>query len=232
MEKPLIVFLDTETTGLTDTDRLVQISYKVWKTNETGTELFKPPEGVEIAFEATAVHHITRKMVADKPAFQSSEIKKRLEELFAQGAIMVAHNALFDMGIISLEDLKPQKHICTLKVARFLDEKAELTNHKLQYLRYAYDLEVEGKAHDAEGDVAVLEKLFEHLLKDVSLEKMAEISAVPSLIRRFSFGKYNGELVIDVLKKDRGYLEWFLKTKQEASPIDEDWIYTLTEVLK
>ncbi len=230
--EPTIVFLDTETTGIEATDRLVQISYKVWKTNETGTELFKPPEGVELSFEATSVHHITKKMIADKPLFADSAMKRRLEELFAQGAIMVAHNALFDLGIISAEGLKPQKHICTLKVARFLDEKAELTNHKLQYLRYAYDLDVEGKAHDAEGDVAVLEKLFEHFLKDISLEKMIEISSVPSLIRRFSFGKYNGDLVSDVLQKDRSYLEWFLKTKKEASPLDEDWIYTLLEVLK
>lgn len=99
-EKP-IIFLDTETTGLTDKDRLVQISYKVWKTDEEGTELFKPPEGIELSFEATSIHHITRAMVADKPTFVESEMKKRLEELFAQGSIMVAHNALFDMGVIA-----------------------------------------------------------------------------------------------------------------------------------
>jgi len=232
MNEPLIVFLDTETTGLTDKDRLVQIAYKVWKTDEEGVELFKPPAGVELSYEATSVHHITRAMVSDKPLFGESKMKKRLQELFEQGAIMVAHNALFDMGIISLEGLKPQKHICTLKIARYLDEKAELTNHKLQYLRYAYELDVDGKAHDAEGDVMVLEKLFEYFLKNLSLEKMIEISSMPSLIRRFSFGKYSGDLVMDVLKKDRGYLEWFLKTKQEASPLDEDWVYTLKEALK
>lgn len=230
-EKP-IIFLDTETTGLTDKDRLVQISYKVWKTDEEGTELFKPPEGIELSFEATSIHHITRAMVADKPTFVESEMKKRLEELFAQGSIMVAHNALFDMGVIASEGLVPQKHICTLKVARHLDEEAKLTNHKLQYLRYAYDLDAEGQAHDARGDVAVLEKLFEFFLKDVSLEEMIEISGRPSLIRRFSFGKYKGELVEDILKKDREYLEWFLETKKKEHPLNEDWVYTLTEILK
>lgn len=232
MSEPLIVFLDTETTGLTDKDRLVQISYKVWQKDEEGTELFCPPEGVELSYEATSVHHITRAMVADKPLFSESSMKKRLEELFSQGGIMVAHNALFDMGIIASEGLVPQKHICTLKVARHLDEKAELTQHKLQYLRYAYDLDVDGKAHDARGDVAVLEKLFEFFLKNTSLEEMIEISSKPSLIRRFSFGKYKGDLVVDVLKKDREYLEWFLETKKKENPLNEDWIYTLTEVLK
>ncbi|MFZ3020367.1 MAG: 3'-5' exonuclease [Minisyncoccia bacterium] len=230
--EPLIVFLDTETTGLTEKDRLVQISYKVWNTDESATEIFNPPEGVELTYEATSVHHITREMVKGKPAFMGSQMWKRLDELFKQGAIMVAHNALFDLGIISSEGLKPQKFVCTLKVARYLDEKAELTNHKLQYLRYAYNLDVNGRAHDAEGDVAVLEKLFEHLLKDVSLEKMIEISSQPSLIRRFSFTKHKGELVSDVLKNDRSFLEWFLSVKSKENPIDEDWVYTLTEALK
>ncbi len=233
MNKEKIIFLDTETTGLTEKDRLVQIAYKLWDTGESGTELFKPPVGVELAFEATAVHHITRKMVSDKPLFAGSDLSKRIQELFNDGYIMVAHNALFDLGIIATENLKPQKFICTLKVARYLDEKSEHTNHKLQYLRYAYDLEVEGKAHDAEGDVAVLEKLFEFFLKEMPIEKMIEVSLNPSVIRKFSFGKYKGDLVTDVIAKDRPYLEWFLDTKKkDPKPGDEDWIYTLTEILK
>ncbi len=232
MEKPLIVFLDTETTGVEATDRLIQVSYKVRSTGETDTQLFCPPEGVILTLEATSVHHITRKMIADKPFFTNSKMKERLQELFSEGAIMVAHNAIFDIGVIRMEGLEPQKHICTLKIARFLDSKGEMANHKLQYLRYACDLEVEGKAHDAEGDVAVLEKLFEYFLNKLTIEEMLEISAKPSFIRRFSFGKYKGELVSDVAKKDKDYLRWFLETKKQDEAKDEDWIYTLTEVLK
>lgn len=230
MSESKIVFLDTETTGLGETDRLVQISYKVKGTDEKGTELFRPPEGVELSFEATSVHHITRSMVADKPLFSESQMKKRLAELFDDGAIMVAHNALFDLGMIKAEGLLPKQYICTYKVARFLDENLEMANHKLQYLRYAYNLEIDGRAHDAEGDVAVLEKLFERLLRDVPLEKMIDISVNPSFIKRFSFGKHKGELVEEVAKTDKDYLEWLLDTKKREGK-DEDWIYTLTKVL-
>jgi DNA polymerase III epsilon subunit-like protein len=232
MKEPTIVFLDTETTGIEATDRLVQVSYKVRGTGETDTELFSPPEGVELTLEATSVHHITKKMLADKPFFANSKMKDRLNELFKSDTIMVAHNAMFDIGVLKMEGLEPHKFICTLKVARFLDPKAEMTNYKLQYLRYAYDLDVEGKAHDAEGDVAVLEKLFEHFSKTLTIQEMLDISAKPSFIRKFPFGKYKGELVADVSKKDRDYIRWFLETKKQDESKDEDWIYTLNEVLK
>jgi uncharacterized protein (DUF3820 family) len=60
---------------------------------------------------------------------------------------------------------------------------------------------------------------------------MVDISAKPVLIRKFTFGKYNGELLVEVLKKDRGYLEWLQKTKKQEGG-DEDWLYTLQEFLK
>src|SRR5690242_18369429 len=119
--EPIIVFLDTETTGVEATDRLIQVSYKVRETGENDTQLFSPPEGVILTLEATSVHHITKKMLADKPFFTNSKMKERLQELFNTDAIMVAHNAMFDIGVLRMEGLEPKKNICTLKVARFLD---------------------------------------------------------------------------------------------------------------
>ncbi len=231
MKEPKIIFLDTETTGLTDKDRLVQLSYKVWKTDEDSTELFRPPEDVELSFEASSVHHISRAMVADKPLFSESPMKVRLAELFSEDSIVVAHNAAFDLSILKSEGLIPAKYICTLKVARFLDDEAVLSQHKLQYLRYAHGIEVEGQAHDARGDVAVLEKLFEFYLNKMDLQQMMEVSGKPSIIKRFSFGKYKGLTVAEVLQNDREYLEWFLATKKKETPQNEDWIYTLTQIL-
>jgi len=43
--------------------------------------------------------------------------------------------------------------------------------------------------------------------------------------------KYVDRLVEDIAKEDRGYLEWFLRTKEEEGT-DEDWIYTLKHYLK
>ena len=41
----------------------------------------------------------------------------------------------------------------------------------MQYLRYFLDIEIEATAHDAMGDVLVLEKLFERLLAKIMKEE-------------------------------------------------------------
>jgi exodeoxyribonuclease X len=49
---------------------------------------------------------------------------------------------------------------------------------------------------------------------------MIEISKTPSIIRTFKFGKYNGQKIEDVVKVDRGYLEWLLKQKSDALKVE------------
>ena len=66
---------------------------------------------------------------------------------------------------------------------------------------------------------------------DEPIKEMIEISSLPSIIKTFNFGKYNGQSVADVGKSDSGYLEWLLKSKLENSPDDEDWIFTLKTCL-
>jgi len=229
-----IIFLDTETTGINTTDYLCQLAYKTG--DEIFCELYKPP--IKIPAEASAVTHISNKMVDDKPGFKESAdytpLKTMLED---ENSIMVAHNAKFDVGMIVKEGINPKNVICTLRVARALDTENKLPQHKLQFLRYYLDIDIEAQAHDALGDVLVLEKLFERLFDKIKTEKnisdeevlkeMLDISARPSLMGMFSFGKYNGKTVAEVAGTDRGYLEWFLNTKEKDSPDDEDWIYTL-----
>ncbi len=231
-----LLFLDTETTGNEEGDHLCQVAYSDGSTRKSA--LFKPP--VPISFESMAVHHITEKMVAGKPKFQFSVEYKELHEKFHDGeTIFIAHNAPFDLKMLKKEGLIPDYSIDTLRLARFLDPEEKIPSYRLQYLRYFLDLEINEvvTAHDALGDVIVLEKLFERLFKKciemnegdetLALEQMMKISSEPSLIRSFKFGKYNGTLVADVAVKDLGYLEWLLKQKLETSPDDEDWIYTL-----
>ena len=246
-----IIFFDTETTGVNNTDFLCQLAYKIYSpgraNNETFCELYKPE--IKIPPEASAVHHITNKMVENKIPFQKSADFKKIKNLFEdKNSILVAHNAKFDLSIIKNEGINPKKIICTLRVARALDKENKLPQHKLQFLRYFLNIEIEAEAHNALGDVLVLEKLFERLFEKIKkapikigvptevgkelsdeevLEKMIEISSKPSLMYSFSFGKHAGKTVADVTKVDRGYLQWFLETKEKENPEDEDWIYTL-----
>ncbi|MCC7160624.1 3'-5' exonuclease [Candidatus Nomurabacteria bacterium] len=234
-----LIFFDTETTGNEEKDFLVQIAYK--SGNEIFTGLYKPE--IKIPPEASAVHHITNKMVEDKPSFKESEDSKKIKQLFEdKNSIVVAHNAPFDLMIIKKENIIPNKFICTLRVARELDPEGKIERYNLQYLRYLLEIEVEAVAHDAMGDVLVLEKLFErlknkimkekNLTEEKAIEKMIEISSHPSLLRTFSFGKHNGKKIEEVLATDRGYLEWLLAQKLESDQIEDDWIYTLKHHLE
>ncbi len=234
-----IIFFDTETTGNTENDFLVQIAYRM--DNENFSGLYKPE--AKIPPEASAVHHITNKMVADKPAFQASEDFVKIKTLFEdKDSVLVAHNAPFDKMIIKKEGIEPENFICTLRLARYLDPEEKIERYNLQYLRYLLEIEVDATAHDALGDVLVLEQLFERLKKKImttegldeeqAIKKMIEVSSHPSLLRTFKFGKYNGQKIEEVLKSDRGYLEWLLAQKKNGDTLDEDWIYTLEHYLK
>lgn len=246
-KKQRLIFFDTETTGNEEKDFLVQIAYK--SGTETFNGLYKPE--IKIPPEASAVHHITNKMIADKKSFKESGDQAKIKKLFEdENSVVVAHNAPFDLMIIKKEDIVPKKFICTLRVARELDTESKIDRYNLQYLRYLLDLDVEATAHDALGDVMVLEKLFDRLYKKIQeeiqknplalkgtppsqagedpvIEKMIEISSHPSIFRTMNFGKHNGKKIEEVLKTDRGYLEWLLAQKLESDQIEDDWIYTL-----
>ncbi len=67
----------------------------------------------------------------------------------------------------------------------------------------------------------------ENLSENEAIEKMIEISSHPTILKTINFGKYNGQEIKEIAQKDRGYLEWLLRQKEESDQIDEDWIYTL-----
>jgi DNA polymerase III epsilon subunit-like protein len=235
-----LLFCDTETTGALGEDRLCQVAFK-FNDIEQHEGLFKPPLPIKIV--AMAVTHITNEMVEDKPAFQGSFIHTRITELLNGGAVLVAHNAEFDLRMLKYENVVPcAPHICTLKLARHIDKGGKYENHQLQYLRYFYGLKIEADAHSAMGDVLVLEAVFyelmEELLKmeginmDEAVIRAIEISKLPSEFRLFNFGKYNGKTIAEVARYDRPYIEWLLNAKLAKPENEEAWIYTLTKALQ
>jgi exodeoxyribonuclease X len=232
-----LLFLDTETTGTDLTrDRLCQISYQTKDGIQTG--LFKPP--VPISVKAMSITHITNEMVADQPSFQESPMYAELEKLL-DNHILVAHNAPFDVAMLTAEGLKISNYICTLRLVSHLDQDASIPEYNLQYLRYFLKLNVtNANAHDAEGDVLVLAALFDRLMKKMlettpdqteALNQMIAISQQPFLRRIFKFGKYRGAKISDIAQQDPGYLEWLLQQKiADGDPNDPDtqtWIYSL-----
>ena len=180
-----------------------------------------------------SITHITNKMVENAEAFSQSEMKRELESLLKNG-VLVAHNALFDIAMLKAEGLEVPRFIDTLRVTRYLDPDNKIPEHNIQYLRYFLELEVPGTAHDAKGDVNVLEALFKRLYTKLpDIEKMIEISSRPTLFKNFIFGKYKGKPIAEVQKTDRRYMEWLLNTMLASEQdTDEDWIYTLKTYLR
>lgn len=232
-----LIFLDTETTGIDPlVDRLVQVAYK--HKNTLVSSYFKPP--VPISVKSMSISHITNKMVEDKEPFSTSLMKKDLESLLKDN-ILVAHNAGFDMDILYKEGIKVEKFIDTLKVVRYLDEDNQIPEYGLQYLRYFLEFDIEASAHDAVGDVLVLEKLFGYLFnrmyektpdENLVIEQMIDISSKPLLFKLFNYGKHKGKKIEEVLSYDKSYLEWMLEQKLNSEYYDEDWIFTLKHHLK
>ena len=116
-------------------------------------------------------------------------------------------------------------------MCRYLDKNGVIPKYNLQYLRYYLGLEIEAKAHDALGDILVLEGLFSRLnakfqnndkLHD-PVQEMINISNNPVLIPRMPYGKHKGVLFTEV---PRDYLEWL-----SGTDLDEDMAYTVKHYL-
>jgi len=213
----MLIYLDTETTGLNDNDRLCQVAYKTKQ--ETVCEYFKPP--LPISIDAMAVNHITNKMVANKPPFIGSPTYQKLKKLFdSPENIVVAHGADYDINMLKREGLNPTRHICTRKLIHAVGDRYEMEKHNLQFLRYYFDIEFENEiiAHDALGDIIVLEQVFiniyEHFYKTKDKTKnqmiieFEKISNLPVLLTKIPFGKYEGKSFTYIADNDIGYLQW------------------------
>lgn len=228
------LFLDTETTDSDEKARLIQLAFKEAGTEEIVNELFKPP--VPISIDAMSVHHITNEMVAEKPAFEVSETRKRLIALL-QERILVAHSAPFDIRILANEGVQTPAFINTLRVARHVVDSPK---HSLQYLRYFLQLNTKGQAHDAAGDVMVLESLFNHLvtvvrdrfqltLQQEVTEKMFELTQTPILLKTLSFGPHKGVPLEALVFTNKDYLRSLLVSEKQRPPHEqnEDLLHTL-----
>ncbi len=228
-----LLFLDVETTGLGEEDRLIEVGYRA-EGYYPISQRFKAAVPVKIG--AMAVNHITNAMLENCESFEDSLMKQDIVGFAAAGAVLVAHNAPFDLKMLEKEGIVFDKFIDTKKMSHALDLDMDMESHRLQYLRYYYGVELpNAEAHTAEGDISVLEAVFVALrerLGNPSIEELIELSARPVLYTKFKFGKYNGNYIADVASVNPGYLEYLLSEKKKSSDVNEvDWIYTLEHYL-
>jgi len=240
------VLFDTETTGNQENDRIIQIGAMIVHNREK-IELFDElcSASVPISIEAMEVHNITPDLIEDKAPFSETAFAKAVEHYNSPENYLIAHNIKFDLGMLEKEGfVNRYTLIDTVRVAKHLlpDSPA----HRLQYLRYALELyktesaEAEKigitiKAHDAIGDVLVMKLLLSRLVQltqerfpgENPMQKMAQLTQTPVLIKTFKFGKYKDRDIEEVSREDMGYLQWMYKNLE----LDEDMQYTLKQYL-
>ncbi len=151
------VSFDTETTGLSPiAARLVELSGVKFRLGDDKVETFSQlidPE-CDIPHEASAVHGITQEMVADCPKF-SQVVPQFFEWINNDQAVLVAHNAPFDVGFLRVAFAKLKMDIPTHYVLDTLTLTRQLLtdapNHQLGTIVQFLELE-QGGYHRALAD--------------------------------------------------------------------------------
>jgi len=235
----MLIFLDIETTGLEQIDKLCSVGLINKDTKEYRYELIN--EGKKIPALASSINHITNEMIKDKPLFIESDIYEYLMKYNSSENTLVGHNVKFDLEKLSSSGLIWKGDIIdTLRVTKHLIPECELFS--LQVLRYElklYRREEQEKsklgikdalfAHNALSDALVDKLLFDYLLDMTTVEEMKELSFKNVLIQKFGFGKHKGKYIEEVCMSDRSYLEWILNS---AVDIDEDMKYSINYFLQ
>lgn len=160
------VAFDVETTGLPRTSWPVEIGARRYHDDGAISEfqtLVNP--GVRIPQEVVRIHGITDDLVAGAPSVRSA-----LERFFsfAEGAVLVAHNAAFDAGIVAYGSARSGLRIPELalhdsvRIARRV--LPHLWSYRLSALRRILRLET-GAEHRALPDAQAVGLLMERLLR-------------------------------------------------------------------
>jgi DNA polymerase-3 subunit epsilon len=177
LEAPRYVVFDLETTGLRPSrgDAIVQIG-AVLLENGTETACFDTlvHPGRAIPPVSTRYHGITDAMVADAPGVPAALAAFRD---FARGAVLVAHNAAFDMTVLAAAAERgaprlPNPALCSMLLARWLDPREP--DVSLDGLCGRAGLVIEHR-HRALGDARATAALWMALLARASARGVADL---------------------------------------------------------
>lgn len=226
-----IVFFDLETTGVdTATDRIVEIS--LVKIGVDGTKSVKTrrinPE-MHIPESATEVHGITDEDVKDEPTFR--QIAKSLAA-YIEGCDFGGFNSnRFDLPMLVEEFMRAGVDV-DFRKRKFVDVQTIFHRKEQRTLVAAYkfycgkDLE---NAHSAEADTMATYEVLEAQIErypDIgdTVEQLAEFSTTSSNVdfagrialndkgvEVFTFGKYRGQSVEEIFRKEPSYYNWMME---------------------
>ncbi|MFV0566219.1 MAG: exonuclease domain-containing protein [Flavobacteriaceae bacterium] len=229
LTKP-ICFFDLETTGVNiTTDRVVEISIlKIFPNGKEESKTWLVNPTIKIPKEVTAIHGISDTDVVDKPTFK--EIAKDVYNMIKDSDLGGFNSNRFDIPLLAEELLRAE---IDFDMKNRLAVDVQTIFHKMEQrtLSAAYKFycnKTLDDAHSAEADTkATFEVLKAQVEKYGEIENdikfLAEFSSRKQFAdfagfivfnkegeECFSFGKYKGQKVEDILQSDPGYFGWIL----------------------
>lgn len=178
---PPITVFDTETTGLDPNKghRIVEIAAVRIENGiileDTPFSSFVNPER-DIPWEAKQINHISDEDVANAPTIMTV-----LPEFltFAQGSILVAHNAQFDMGFLTVEKefcwgyVDLPECLCTMRLSQNLYPSA--FRHNLDVISERFQMPLPENRHRALPDVIQTAKVLLKMIEQNKIMSMDEL---------------------------------------------------------
>ncbi|RNF33163.1 3'-5' exonuclease [Paracoccus methylarcula] len=181
------VVFDTETTGLEPSDRIVQIAgLRIARGRLTGErfETLVDP-GRPIPPGASAVHGITDRMVADAPGMRGA---LTAFHHFAEDAVLVAHNAPFDMGMLRAAEPETGLHFDHRVLDTVLLSAMVWGGgvaHTLDALAERLDIVIPpDRRHSAMGDATATAEIFLRLIPALEAKGITRFEEVTAEARR------------------------------------------------
>ncbi|MDY0781150.1 exonuclease domain-containing protein [Tenacibaculum sp. IB213877] len=227
LSKPL-VFFDLETTGVNiATDRIVEISIlKVFPNGNKESKTWLVNPEVEIPEASTAIHGITNEKVVTEPTFK--ELAPKVFEMIADADLAGFNSNRFDIPLLAEEllragidfDMEDKKAIDVQVIFHKKEQRTLSAGYKFYCGKDLDD------AHSAEADTKATYEILKAQLKmyddiENSVEALSEFSSHRERAdfagfilfndnqeEIFSFGKYKGRTVEEVLKENPGYNSW------------------------
>lgn len=172
-----LVFLDTETTGLSPRfgDRMVEIALARFRGDamENFFETLLNPER-SISPGAARIHGISDRDVTDAPRFRDVAAHVRAE---MEGAVIVGHNAAFDLGFVSNEfrmaRVNPPANLA-LDTVLLLRRHFSFRSNALQKVADALGIERQS-SHRALADVLTTRAVFEYIVEELRPHTLGEL---------------------------------------------------------
>lgn len=193
MQDIKIVFFDTETTGLKEEDRILQIAYSVVSLKDLlngvlfyKEEYIKPP--VDISPSSAAIHGIWYQDIDDAKEFKNSNAITDFEKFIEDESVyFVAHNEIFDRNMLVKEDIfLPRKRtLDSLRLLKlFADEHSDCEKTSLQYFRYYFDFHSDKKKIfiNDQGTLMSNQEIFKTLVKNYKVKNIVAHSALSDVI--------------------------------------------------